>query len=120
FSLRFILASISIFFFSSRRRHTVFSRDWSSDVCSSDLLARLALSHARILPNGVQSPRPNAKSHVMTELEPDAIDTRSLAEAMARSEERRVGKEILSRWSVLASTQKAITMRARNVLFSRT
>src|SRR5690606_40119539 len=28
----------SIFFFSSRRRHTRFSRDWSSDVCSSDLL----------------------------------------------------------------------------------
>src|SRR6266511_6369366 len=27
------------FFFSSRRRHTRFSRDWSSDVCSSDLLA---------------------------------------------------------------------------------
>src|SRR5690606_40381552 len=25
--------------FSSRRRHTIFSRDWSSDVCSSDLLA---------------------------------------------------------------------------------
>src|SRR6266511_2468028 len=25
------------FFFSSRRRHTIFSRDWSSDVCSSDL-----------------------------------------------------------------------------------
>src|SRR5690606_41138712 len=28
---------ISSFFFSSRRRHTRFSRDWSSDVCSSDL-----------------------------------------------------------------------------------
>src|SRR5690606_40278307 len=27
----------SFFFFSSRRRHTRFSRDWSSDVCSSDL-----------------------------------------------------------------------------------
>src|SRR5690606_9136056 len=25
-------------FFSSRRRHTSFSRDWSSDVCSSDLV----------------------------------------------------------------------------------
>src|SRR5690606_39994302 len=30
-------------FFSSRRRHTRFSRDWSSDVCSSDL-AELGLS----------------------------------------------------------------------------
>src|SRR6266700_5708642 len=28
------------FFFSSRRRHTRFSRDWSSDVCSSDLRGR--------------------------------------------------------------------------------
>src|SRR5690606_39581755 len=28
---------LGCFFFSSRRRHTRFSRDWSSDVCSSDL-----------------------------------------------------------------------------------
>src|SRR5690606_19354070 len=28
----------SSFFFASRRRHTRFSRDWSSDVCSSDLM----------------------------------------------------------------------------------
>src|SRR5690606_40208762 len=31
---------------SSRRRHTRFSRDWSSDVCSSDLLARAAVGIA--------------------------------------------------------------------------
>src|SRR2546429_8336932 len=31
-----------VFFFSSRRRHTRCSRDWSSDVCSSDLTAALA------------------------------------------------------------------------------
>src|SRR5690606_37512654 len=30
-----------VFFFSSRRRHTRFSRDWSSDVCSSDLVLGL-------------------------------------------------------------------------------
>src|SRR5690606_39348509 len=38
------------FFFSSRRRHTRFSRDWSSDVCSSDLRVTRrtgALSYAR-------------------------------------------------------------------------
>src|SRR5215475_15482559 len=29
--------TLRFFFFSSRRRHTRFSRDWSSDVCSSDL-----------------------------------------------------------------------------------
>src|SRR5690606_20144350 len=33
--------SLVLFFFSSRRRHTRFSRDWSSDVCSSDLEGRL-------------------------------------------------------------------------------
>src|SRR5436309_10147944 len=33
-----VVCSVSFFFFfSSRRRHTRFSRDWSSDVCSSDL-----------------------------------------------------------------------------------
>src|SRR5690606_14761496 len=33
------------FFFSSRRRHTRFSRDWSSDVCSSDLrLTRVSIA----------------------------------------------------------------------------
>src|SRR5437868_13822104 len=32
--------SPSVFFFSSRRRHTRSKRDWSSDVCSSDLAAR--------------------------------------------------------------------------------
>src|SRR5439155_8166677 len=30
-------SSVSFFFFSSRRRHTRWPRDWSSDVCSSDL-----------------------------------------------------------------------------------
>src|SRR5690606_40721466 len=32
-----LVYSFRCFFFSSRRRHTRFSRDWSSDVCSSDL-----------------------------------------------------------------------------------
>src|SRR3712207_9327780 len=33
-----------LFFFSSRRRHTRYWRDWSSDVCSSDLLLVAALA----------------------------------------------------------------------------
>src|SRR2546430_12033461 len=33
---------MSLFFFSSRRRHTRFDCDWSSDVCSSDLTAFVA------------------------------------------------------------------------------
>src|SRR5207245_1362804 len=40
------LAFVLVFFFSSRRRHTRCYRDWSSDVCSSDLLAR-TLNRAR-------------------------------------------------------------------------
>src|SRR5256885_3201760 len=32
------LCTLSLFFFSSRRRHTRLQGDWSSDVCSSDLL----------------------------------------------------------------------------------
>src|SRR2546429_112312 len=35
--LHCIQINTSVFFFSSRRRHTRCSRDWSSDVCSSDL-----------------------------------------------------------------------------------
>src|SRR2546430_7671347 len=37
-----------LFFFSSRRRHTRFDCDWSSDVCSSDLLAG-ALERERLI-----------------------------------------------------------------------
>src|SRR5687768_674037 len=39
------LLEIHLFFFSSRRRHTRCSRDWSSDVCSSDLSYRNPESH---------------------------------------------------------------------------
>src|SRR6266487_1357172 len=35
-----------LFFFSSRRRHTRWTGDWSSDVCSSDLLANSSLANA--------------------------------------------------------------------------
>src|SRR6266508_5696837 len=38
-----------VFFFSSRRRHTRWPRDWSSDVCSSDLDRALPRALARIL-----------------------------------------------------------------------
>src|SRR5690606_3326240 len=37
------------FFFSSRRRHTRFSRDWSSDVCSSDLDTLVANTLASVV-----------------------------------------------------------------------
>src|SRR5882757_3384981 len=40
------------FFFSSRRRHTRYWRDWSSDVCSSDLL---------VMPDGVVLKNPTGQ-----------------------------------------------------------
>src|SRR5699024_11860961 len=36
-----VRSDFSFFFFSSRRRHTRSKRDWSSDVCSSDLVYTL-------------------------------------------------------------------------------
>src|SRR2546429_9035018 len=44
---------IFFFFFSSRRRHTRCSRDWSSDVCSSDLFQRQALGGHDLLAHQV-------------------------------------------------------------------
>src|SRR2546421_5312091 len=38
FTFYFIFYFFFFFFFSSRRRHTISDRDWSSDVCSSDLV----------------------------------------------------------------------------------
>src|SRR2546427_11988934 len=37
-----------LFFFSSRRRHTRFDCDWSSDVCSADMIGQF-VSHYRLL-----------------------------------------------------------------------
>src|SRR2546422_7918656 len=81
------------FFFSSRRRHTRCSRDWSSDVCSSDLIALLDEEPSRL---------PFGAAHVDV-VEPVAVhvadgEGRALGR-QERSEERRVGKECRSRWS---------------------
>src|SRR5690606_39377969 len=77
------------FFFSSRRRHTRFSRDWSSDVCSSDLL----------------EPQIPVAAHVRLALELAVLEVLGAPRTLAivrrehgeRSEERRVGKEGRSR-----------------------
>src|SRR5207245_5743405 len=42
-----------LFFFSSRRRHTRCYRDWSSDVCSSDLTQFRGLRHEPVNEQGV-------------------------------------------------------------------
>src|SRR5215813_2088200 len=39
---------VDYFFFSSRRRHTSCGRDWSSDVCSSDLFRETQLTNIKV------------------------------------------------------------------------
>src|SRR5690606_40352595 len=80
-----------IFFFSSRRRHTSFSRDWSSDVCSSDLEQRV-VAEAVLTPGGVQDTAlPGAFADDRYRVLGMAYQRQGADEA--RSEERRVGKE---------------------------
>src|SRR5204862_3699557 len=94
--LRYLLL-LYFFFFSSRRRHTRSLRDWSSDVCSSDLSAMPHSGQAsrcdstfawKITPDNQQL----TWSHIW-----EWLDT-CLSYAATRSEERRVGKECRSRW----------------------
>src|SRR5206468_7416144 len=90
-----------LFFFSSRRRHTRSDRDWSSDVCSSDLSQRGGLPK-RV--RNSSSAEPASKSSAAVELmgswplrgPPLVVGARrGFAEGAGgeRSEERRVGKE---------------------------
>src|SRR3982750_4044625 len=44
------------FFFSSRRRHTMSDRDWSSDVCSSDLLEPIPFTGQNWMPTPTTTP----------------------------------------------------------------
>src|SRR5256885_7518154 len=91
------------FFFSSRRRHTRLQGDWSSDVCSSDLLRGRGLviavsSDAAVEAYsgwGAYSVSKAALDHMTRLLAVELKDTG----VRFRSEERRVGKECRSRWS---------------------
>src|SRR2546429_3916990 len=96
--------SVCFFFFSSRRRHTRCSRDWSSDVCSSDLaMVRGAAAITHYLASGPEPDIGNGMLAVRSfKLVLDgALGSRGaeMTEAYKRSEERRVGKECRSRWS---------------------
>src|SRR5205809_7436686 len=81
------------FFFSSRRRHTRCGRDWSSDVCSSDLFVPPEWASTRRTP-----PRRLRRVDV-EEVSSGSKPTQAVRTAiaafvgLARSEERRVGKE---------------------------
>src|SRR5690606_39745223 len=94
------------FFFSSRRRHTRFSRDWSSDVCSSDLTFTRVRANAGELEIALQRRRPGDAMIAMVEARikigcfVESLRELEVGERLRRrSEERRVGKECRARGS---------------------
>src|SRR2546421_6444597 len=92
------------FFFSSRRRHTRSDRDWSSDVCSSDLVQRLRRNGFKAILPGIESwyslgnKSKTGKVEGLAKVE-QVSDHVNMIMRHIRSEERRVGKECRSRWS---------------------
>src|SRR3712207_7971863 len=82
------------FFFSSRRRHTRYWRDWSSDVCSSDLEVLEELLSAEDLARVARELEEDLELHLR-----DVHAAAVQRDRALRSEERRVGKECRSRWS---------------------
>src|SRR5256886_5523448 len=91
------------FFFSSRRRHTRFDCDWSSDVCSYDLIA-LATPipcqrfHVSSLYQDCRKKASRQKNQHSVQHAPQDPFVKG-KQSSFRSEERRVGKESRSRWS---------------------
>src|SRR3989339_1524275 len=74
------------FFFSSRRRHTRLVSDWSSDVCSSDLMRR----HTRLVSDWSSDVCSSDRSEEHTS-ELQSL-TNLVCRLLLRSEERRVGE----------------------------
>src|SRR3712207_7887117 len=94
-----------IVFFSSRRRHTRYWRDWSSDVCSSDLAKGEVAALAETI-NAMTDTLNVFAEQVSTVAREVGVEGKLGGQARVpgvagvwRSEERRVGKECRSRWS---------------------
>src|SRR5699024_11233730 len=88
---------ILLFFFSSRRRHTISKRDWSSDVCSSDLpiISRFGFVAKKYSkPSFITAPN---KLLNIAGLAKSIASNADCKGACIRSEERRVGKVSTSR-----------------------
>src|SRR5207245_6569752 len=92
------------FFFSSRRRHTRCYRDWSSDVCSSDLV-RGGILRPDFVPvalqllgdhHGIGSPDSLAELRLPDADRYGVVGRDDDPGVDLRSEERRVGKECMS------------------------
>src|SRR2546421_1101769 len=97
-----VVAFCSFFFFSSRRRHTRSDRDWSSDVCSSDLLCAVfpgAHLSVPVLPRRLPPGRMDGTPQPLLDLRQQGGRRTLPGHVAHRSEERRVGKECRSRWS---------------------
>src|SRR3712207_8174634 len=94
---------IVIFFFSSRRRHTRYWRDWSSDVCSSDLnpgpVGTLTADEPSTVARMSSEPASEAVRAAPDQRVIKALSHPLRYALLVRSEERRVGKECRSRWS---------------------
>src|SRR5437764_15116404 len=88
------------FFFSSRRRHTRYIGDWSSDVCSSDLMVPSAFLRNSSLPSASMSSRRRSRASMRR-------SCTSVITWPYRSEERRVGKECRSWWWTHHKKKKA-------------
>src|SRR5687768_18483098 len=74
----FVFIFFFFFFFSSRRRHTRCSRDWSSDVCSSDL-EYLSMRGLIQLQNTLSMIRENLNPDVdIAGILPTMVDSRTL------------------------------------------
>src|SRR5699024_11731460 len=84
------------FFFSSRRRHTRSKRDWSSDVCSSDLYGQQNTSQMATTKDFILIYAKNKKHLQLNRTNLSSSQLKSYK----RSEERRVGKECRSWWSM--------------------
>src|SRR5438876_10516235 len=89
------------FFFSSRRRHTRWTGDWSSDVCSSDLVSAIMQ-----IPIGA---RIIMIADTLDAMTTDRPYRQALPLERVRSEERRVGKEWRSRWSACHCKEKKVS-----------
>src|SRR5207237_1567339 len=87
------------FFFSSRRRHTRFKCDWSSDVCSSDLVIPFLPPSIQGLSQfgGFTYELLDQSGGPIQNLEAAAQQLIAQANRTPRSEERRVGKECRTR-----------------------
>src|SRR5205809_6298513 len=90
---------LCFFFFSSRRRHTRCSRDWSSDVCSSDLKNANADPASSVSFTRLDSLAANDPNRFVSSIYVDPANANHAWISYTRSEERRVGKECRYRWA---------------------